>query len=1054
MQNALTLNQSWQLHNAITTYCKTKRYPLWRFNKSGFAEENSDEQIAQWKLGFVAALADFHSRALLLQRFSAPWGNSARVFLSEGEANASKRRVLVPTLHLVTLEPVVWGKSEVIFSDIQSCTLFELISDEHGIDALVNRMEEKFVAPYSDEQDLIAKAFALSLPEFSLMWIDEEIKPVALLLCKTSSDEFIVLPKAWGTSTDNWLFQVPIRPDENDVFTLFDENGRYRFAKLNGTFADAETNSTFILATWVNASRYIHLKNSMGACVYEAATALQLNQRGAALCDLITSNQQQINPPGTKAIVGSLHRNNCLLTYAEPQRPYRVDYFRWDEQTYQAQNLAQISPLRWSAAYSSSHSLCVVQEPISRQWGFIGELGELLIPTKFTGVSSFYRGLARASLDGELWGVIDTQGDFVFEPKWKAVDWESAECIAVQHTDSDWGALCLASANSNVYELAGPFATEQQWLMAYDEYIRHRRGGWISADKTDSQKIVEAITQHWRQRKRHVVERAKKADSLAELEGVFEADAREKELSDAGIWRARVKVLRDQASSIFDIKAGDVGVINIAYPVSLDCFGLDVQAPVTEFDAYPDKVIGISWRDLQCLPSSFKKGLRFSCFEYHENDFLSNGFVVNFMLEGLPWKTAEHYYQADVYFGTDYERVIGCAATAREAQQLAKMPEGKRYRKKRAAHPVFIMLRAVAAKFCLSGQLDLIQQLLNTKNEFLIASFDPHKYWGEGKNGKGRNHLGRILMAIRAVLLQCDHENLQGVSSRQFIDQEFSEKTNLSQTRLLFEPLNAPTSDSSAEHLFERVVNAAENLLLDPDWNPAYIPPGIQMYVSSNPVYGIGIRQLREIFRPWLGIPLVACWGEDSFQSPTLILQAMDASQAPFNAEHGLRISAHLRWRMGITPVQTVGVRIADEDWREPTVATMPMPPWRNLLPSLATHQLGSYWCLDATSIIPTSNVDEFNRLQYFQPSAMAICLEFHARDIQAELIADVPAQFISLYAEPGEGLVPHIHTGNDEALYVFSIPYCKLWKLLVFSNRCGALPKIEAAFAKELEYW
>lgn len=224
LQNILILNKSWQLHKSIITYCKTNRYPLDRFNKSGFGEAYTDEQIAQWKLGFVVALAEFHSRVLWVQHFSAPWGDCAWVYLSEGEANANKQRVSVPALHLVTLEPIESGKSEVIFSELQSCTLLEQISDELGIDALIHRMEEKFIAPYTDEQEIFVKAFAQSLPEFCLVWSEEEIKPVALLLCKTINDEFIVLPKAWGTSGDNWLFQVPLRPDENHVFTLFDED--------------------------------------------------------------------------------------------------------------------------------------------------------------------------------------------------------------------------------------------------------------------------------------------------------------------------------------------------------------------------------------------------------------------------------------------------------------------------------------------------------------------------------------------------------------------------------------------------------------------------------------------------------------------------------------------------------------------------------------------------------------------------------------------------------------------------------------------------------------
>lgn len=603
----MQLNQYYLLQQLITTHCKTNRNPLWRSNAHGFGEQYSDEQIAQWKLGFVATLEVFHSLELFVEYCSADWGDSACVFLSKGEFNAEQNRIIFTSLHTGTNEPL--GEppfKKVIRSEIKPCTLLELINSNVGIDALIHRLEEKYIAPYENEQEVIARLFADSSPQFSQVWSDEQLNPVALLHCKTNTDEFIVLPNAWGTVKDSIGFLGLVRIDENNVFTLFDQNRKFRFAQLSDIVVDAETGKEFLTAKWLSDTQYIHLEAKKGSCLYEAATELQLSQRGVALCDLISSNLQQINPQGTKVLVGSWGINSYFITYADTQLPYRVDVLRWNEQTYQPKNLAQISPLRWSAIYTESNSLRAVQDPNTLLWGFINEAGELVINTTFVAVGLFYRGLAKASVAAHQWGVINTLGEFVIQPKWKMVDWNSAECIAVQHEDSSWSAVRLTAQNQHAYEIAGPFATEQHWLMVYEDYITHRRGGWITVNKTDQDKILEAITHHYSQRKRYIVEHAKNAESLAELENVFESNARELELSDAGVLRMRVKILRDQPSGIFDIKAGDEGVIYTSYPVGLSCFDLRVQAPVTELSQYPDKVIGVAWSDLQCIPSSYK----------------------------------------------------------------------------------------------------------------------------------------------------------------------------------------------------------------------------------------------------------------------------------------------------------------------------------------------------------------------------------------------------------------------------------------------------------------
>lgn len=65
-----------------------------------------------------------------------------------------------------------------------------------------------------------------------------------------------------------------------------------------------------------------------------------------------------------------------------------------------------------------------------------------------------------------------------------------------------------------------------------------------------------------------------------------------------------------------------------------------------------------------------------------------------------------------------------------------------------------VMKKAVLAKFSQHDELKAL--LLSTGDAKLIEHTENDDYWGDGDNGKGKNKLGQILMAVRAELAQQD----------------------------------------------------------------------------------------------------------------------------------------------------------------------------------------------------------------------------------------------------------------------------------------------------------
>ncbi len=130
--------------------------------------------------------------------------------------------------------------------------------------------------------------------------------------------------------------------------------------------------------------------------------------------------------------------------------------------------------------------------------------------------------------------------------------------------------------------------------------------------------------------------------------------------------------------------------------------------------------------------------------------FLSNYFRWPFVLEGRRWENVEHFYQA-AKFSHDPRLT---EAIYRHSHPDAAKSFGRAHasdcRPDWESVKLPVMRKAVWAKFGQSAFLT--RELLSTGGSSLIEDSPFDSFWGPGPTGTGENHLGRLLMELRAEL--------------------------------------------------------------------------------------------------------------------------------------------------------------------------------------------------------------------------------------------------------------------------------------------------------------
>ena len=123
----------------------------------------------------------------------------------------------------------------------------------------------------------------------------------------------------------------------------------------------------------------------------------------------------------------------------------------------------------------------------------------------------------------------------------------------------------------------------------------------------------------------------------------------------------------------------------------------------------------------------------------------------SFLLDGFPWPTAEHYYQAQKFSDPGYQQKIREASSAVAANKL-----GNRWFKKKRDDfkkvRVTLMNRAIYTK-C-KTHAEVAEALLETGDTHIAENSFSDYFWGCGRDGRGDNYFGRVLMNVRAKLIE------------------------------------------------------------------------------------------------------------------------------------------------------------------------------------------------------------------------------------------------------------------------------------------------------------
>ncbi len=116
------------------------------------------------------------------------------------------------------------------------------------------------------------------------------------------------------------------------------------------------------------------------------------------------------------------------------------------------------------------------------------------------------------------------------------------------------------------------------------------------------------------------------------------------------------------------------------------------------------------------------------------------------------WLTVEHYYQANKFKNSPNQWLIDKIHSVQTPAEAAAIGRNLDYKIRSDWEEVKqnIMEKAVLIKF--QTHFDLQKILLETGEEIIIENSPRDYYWGCGKDGTGRNELGKILMKVRAKL--------------------------------------------------------------------------------------------------------------------------------------------------------------------------------------------------------------------------------------------------------------------------------------------------------------
>jgi len=122
-----------------------------------------------------------------------------------------------------------------------------------------------------------------------------------------------------------------------------------------------------------------------------------------------------------------------------------------------------------------------------------------------------------------------------------------------------------------------------------------------------------------------------------------------------------------------------------------------------------------------------------------------------FVLEDLEWPSVEHYYQAKKFDDAQYRELIRRADHPKKARKLGRTRRRKR-RPDWKNIKLTVMTRGVYIK-CRTHP-EIAAALLATADKVLVEDSNYDYFWGCGRDRRGLNNYGKVLMNVRAKLRQ------------------------------------------------------------------------------------------------------------------------------------------------------------------------------------------------------------------------------------------------------------------------------------------------------------
>ena len=135
------------------------------------------------------------------------------------------------------------------------------------------------------------------------------------------------------------------------------------------------------------------------------------------------------------------------------------------------------------------------------------------------------------------------------------------------------------------------------------------------------------------------------------------------------------------------------------------------------------------------------------------NNPLSSYSKFGFHLDDADWPSAEHYYQAMKFEDDAIREEIRQASHPMDTPKLSKQHK-KQIRKDWEKIKASVMTRGTYIK-CRTHK-EVASMLLKTGDRKIVENSQFDYYWGCGRDGRGKNTYGKILMDIRDKLAELE----------------------------------------------------------------------------------------------------------------------------------------------------------------------------------------------------------------------------------------------------------------------------------------------------------